>query len=91
MSPAHLAERRALYAAIDEGNSHHLAPRRRPDPPVYHLTGTACVGHTHVWWRHSRSHYWLTARHDDIAHIELPMQRAVVDDHGNLVAVGVQA
>lgn len=86
MSPQHLAERRALYAAIDSAADRHLRARTA-DPRIHHSPKTtAGMSLDFLWWRDRLTHgpAWR------ITTVVIPdhaTRKAVIDDFGNLVEV----
>lgn len=86
MSPRHLAERRALYAAIDASGDRHI--RAAPaDPRVVHSPrSTVCVCDDTLWLRQHQGQHWrLLDVRSAFGH--WPSRSAVIDDHGSLVEV----
>lgn len=87
MNARHLAERRALHAAIDacRGARHIRDPQ--PEPHLVHSArSTLAVCDDVLWLRHHQGQHWrlLDVRR---AFGHWPARSAVVDDHGNLVEV----
>lgn len=85
MSPRHLAERRALHAAIAASGDRHIRPR--PESHLVHSArSTVGVCHDTLWLRNHRSRHWsvLDVR-STFGH--WPARTAVVDDFGTLVEV----
>lgn len=85
MNAARIAERTALYQAIDAAADNHLPARRQVDPPVFFFATVNGFGTREaICVRGSR--YW------QIVCLHQPpgihrVQRAVVDDYGTLVVV----
>lgn len=85
MTPAYLAERRALYAAVAAAADRHIRPRH-VDPRVHHSPrSTTGMSDSHVWARDWRAGVWRLEC-IDLRLRALPVA-AVVDDFGDLVEV----
>lgn len=86
MNARHLAERRALYAAIEACGDRHVREENL-DPRVVHgKKSTACVCDDTLWLRDHRARTWRVLDVRDTFG-EWPGIRAVVDDFGHLVQV----
>lgn len=85
MSPAYLAERRALYAAVAAATDRHIGPRH-VDPRVHHSAHSSTgMSDSHIWRRDYRDGRWSCFGID--LRVRCLERRAVVDDFGDLVEV----
>lgn len=87
MTPRHLAERRALYRAIEAaGDARHIRDPQREPRVVHSPRSTVSVCDDVLWLRDHRARHWrLLDVRSTFGH--WPSRSAVVDDHGNLVEV----
>lgn len=86
MTPVHLAERRALYAAIDASGDRHIRPRAA-DPRVVHSPrSTVGVCDDQLWVRQHPGQCWAVMSIHASATSGV-MRPAVQDDFGTLIEV----